>query len=121
MQLSFWRAAVVGTLVGLLSVSGSELRMLARGQQQPPPVKVPDPQAPSVKEQKEKEKQPQAEFGISVDVPLVNLEVVATDQSGNPITGLKKGNFQVLEDGVAQQVTNFAPTEAAITTVLLLE
>ncbi|NDQ58303.1 MAG: VWA domain-containing protein [Acidipila sp.] len=121
MRLSFWRASVLGILAGLLSVPGSELRTLARGRQQPPPVKVPEPQSPSVKEQNEKDKQPQAEFGISVDVPLVNLEVVATDQNGNPITGLKKANFRVLEDGTAQQVTNFAPTEAAITTVLMLE
>jgi VWFA-related protein len=122
MKMNFWRAAILGILVGMLSLPMSELRTLAWQQQQPPPtVKVPAPQPPSAKEQKEKDKQTQGEFGISVEVPLVNLEVVATDQNGNPITGFKKSNFRVYEDGVVQQVTNFAPTEASLTTVLLIE
>jgi VWFA-related protein len=122
MRMNFWRAVVLGILVGLLSLPMSELRTFAWQQQQPPPtVKVPAPQPPSAKEQKDKDKEPQGEFGISVEVPLVNLEVVATDQNGNPITGFKKSNFRVYEDGVVQQVTNFAPTEAALTTVLLVE
>ena len=122
MRLSLWRAAVLGVLAGLLSVPASELQTLARQQQQqPPPLKVPAPKPPSEKDQKDQSKEPAGGFGISIEVPLVNLEVVATDQNGNPITGLGKGNFRVFEDGVAQQVTNFAPTEAAITTVMLVE
>jgi VWFA-related protein len=121
MPLSFWRASVLGVLAGLLSLPMSELRSLALQQQQPPALKVPAQQAPPSKDQQGQSKEPQGEFGITVEVPLVNLEVVATDQNGNPITGLRKGNFRVLEDGVVQQVTNFAPTEAAITTVLLIE
>lgn len=123
MRMNFWRAAVLGLLVGLLSLPMTELRTLAwqQKQQQPPPLNVPAPKPPTAKDQKDQSKEPQGEFGISVEVPLVNLEVVATDQSGNPITGFKKGNFRVYEDGVVQQVTNFAPSEAAITTVLLVE
>src|ERR1700693_6373309 len=121
MRINVWRASVLGILVGLLSLPMSELRTFARQQQPPPPLKVPAQQAPTSKDQKDQSKVPQGEFGITVEVPLVNLEVVATDQDGNPITGLRKANFRVLEDGVVQQVTNFAPTEAAITTVLLME
>lgn len=121
MRMNLWRASVLGILVGLLSLPMSELRTLARQQPPPSPLKVPAQQAPTTKDQKNQSKEPQGEFGITVEVPLVNLEVVATDQNGNPITGLRKGNFRVYEDGVVQQVTNFAPTEAAITSVLLIE
>jgi VWFA-related protein len=121
MRMNVWRASVLGILVGLLSLPMSELRTLAWQQQPPPPLKVPAQQAPAPTDKKDQSKIPQGEFGITVEVPLVNLEVVATDQNGNPITGFKKSNFRVYEDGVVQQVTNFAPTEAAITTVLLME
>ncbi len=64
---------------------------------------------------------PQAGVTIAVDVPIVTLEVVATTQHGDIIPGLKKENFRILDDGVPQTITNFAPTDAPITMVLLLE
>src|SRR5258708_6779564 len=64
---------------------------------------------------------PQAGVTIAVDVPIVTLDVVATTQHGDIIPGLKKENFRVLDDGVPQTITNFAPTEAPITMVLLME
>jgi len=64
---------------------------------------------------------PQSQVSISVDVPIVTLDVVATTQHGDLIPNLKKENFRVLDEGVPQAITNFAPTEAPITTVLLLE
>src|SRR6266849_9323943 len=64
---------------------------------------------------------PQAGVTIAVDVPIVTVDVVATTQRGDIIPGLKKENFRILDDGVPQTVTNFAPTEAPITMVLLLE
>jgi VWFA-related protein len=75
---------------------------------------------------KNKDKQtPQAQttpgFSISVTVPVVSLDVVVTDNNGNYLTDLKKENFRVNEDGAVQSITNFAPSEAPITIVLLLE
>jgi len=64
---------------------------------------------------------PQSDVSISVDVPVVTLDVVAATQHGDLIPNLKKENFRVLDEGVPQAITNFAPTEAPITTVLLLE
>ncbi|HKW35403.1 MAG TPA: VWA domain-containing protein [Candidatus Acidoferrum sp.] len=64
---------------------------------------------------------PQSGVSISVDVPVVTLDVVATTQHGDLIPNLKKENFRVFDEGVPQAITNFAPTEAPITTVLLLE
>src|SRR5580692_2126028 len=64
---------------------------------------------------------PQAGVTIAVEVPIVTLDVVATTQHGDILTGLKKENFRVTDDGVPQTITNFAPTEAPITTVMLIE
>src|SRR5207302_1730302 len=80
-------------------------------QQNPAP-----PAAPSMAQQP-----PQAGVTIAVDVPIVTLDVVATTQHGDIIPGLKKENFRVLDEGVPQTITNFAPTDAPITMVLLLE
>jgi VWFA-related protein len=60
-------------------------------------------------------------FSISVTVPVVNVDVVVTDNNGNYLRDLKKENFRISEDGTVQTITNFAPSEAPITIVLLLE
>jgi VWFA-related protein len=60
-------------------------------------------------------------FSISVTVPVVNLDVVVTDNNGTYLRDLKKENFRVTEDGTVQTISNFAPSEAPITIVLLLE
>jgi VWFA-related protein len=38
---------------------------------------------------------------------LVLFDVVVTDRAGNPVTGLAKEDFQVSEDGEAQQIASF--------------
>jgi VWFA-related protein len=77
----------------------------------PKPATTP-PQAPAP---------PQAGVTIAVDVPIVTLDVVATTQHGDILTGLKKENFRILDDGVPQTVTNFAPTDAPITMVVVMQ
>ena len=54
-------------------------------------------------------------------MPVVSVDVVVTDNNGNYLTGLKKENFRITEDGAVQTITNFAPSDAPITIVLLLE
>lgn len=59
---------------------------------------------------------------IKIDAALTNVEVTVTDKkSGGIYQGLKAGNFAVYEDGVLQQITNFAALEAPITLVMVLE
>src|SRR6266853_2679410 len=60
-------------------------------------------------------------FSISVTVPVVSVDVVVTDNNGNYLKDLKRENFRISEDGTVQTITNFAPSEAPITIVLLLE
>src|SRR5258707_2540264 len=87
-----------------------------RGSPPPPQQTPPPPTAPTTAQPP-----PQAGVTIAVDVPIVTLDVVATTQHGDIIPGLKKENFRILDDGVPQTITNFSPTEAPITMVLLLE
>ena len=79
--------------------------------------------APSVapKQGPPQQKPPDAGVTISVEVPVVTLDVIATTQHGDLIPGLKKENFRVLEDGQPQAITNFGPTDAPITMVVLME
>jgi VWFA-related protein len=50
-------------------------------------------------------------FFETVDVNLVNVEVFVTDKKGNPITGLTKDDFEILEEGRPVQITNFFTVE----------
>jgi Ca-activated chloride channel homolog len=67
------------------------------------------------------EDRPQGKTAISVAVDLVNLQVLVTDPKNNVITGLEPANFTIYEDNVKQEITNFAPIEADITVVMLVE
>ena len=43
----------------------------------------------------------------TVDVRVINVDVVVTDRKGNPITGLKREDFIIYENGKPQRVSNF--------------
>ena len=52
--------------------------------------------------------EPAAEsFGETIQVSVVNLDVFVTDKQGKPITGLRKEDFQVFEDGKPVEISNF--------------
>jgi VWFA-related protein len=56
-----------------------------------------------------------------IDATLVNVDVMVTDDDGHVLTGLKRGNFRILDNGTPQKVVDFAPTSAPITIVVLME
>lgn len=60
-------------------------------------------------------------YTLKVDATLVNVDVLVTDEDGRVLTGLKQGNFRILDNGVPQQILSFSPTSAPITIVMLLE
>src|SRR5438477_240261 len=76
---------------------------LPPGADRPPAGKEQLPQAPS----------------LSIDVDVISFDVVVTDQSGNPISGLEKTHFRIFDDDVEQTVSNFSPTDAPLTVVIL--
>ena len=116
---------LLGVLAAALALPLAENSAFAQAPSGPQGGAPPPPQQQQKPEQTQSatpaQQPPQAGVTIAVDVPIVTLDVVATTQHGDIIPGLKKENFRIFDDGVPQTITNFAPTEAPITTVMLLE
>jgi len=60
-------------------------------------------------------------FSLKVDVDLVILSVAVTDEKGANVTSLRKEDFEVYEDDVKQEVSDFLPVEAPFNLVLALD
>ncbi len=74
------------------------------------------------KRQEEEKKAIPGEGVITVDTDIVNVDaVVLNKKTGQIITGLKKENFGIFEDGVKQNISSFTTPEAPITVTLVLE
>lgn len=58
---------------------------------------------------------------IRVDTNLVTTPVSVLDRSGRFIPGLKKKDFKIFENGVAQNITYFASEEQPFTVVLMID
>jgi VWFA-related protein len=80
------------------------------------PTPPPAPAEPKVKN-------PNGEtYSLRVDVPIVNLDVnVILDKTHQFVPGLKPNNFEILEDGVPQKISNVRIAQTPITAVMLLE
>jgi Ca-activated chloride channel homolog len=79
-----------------------------------------DPDNPQKQETKVEKSLPPSTITIGTDV--VNVEaVVYNKKTGGVIQGLKKEHFEIYEDGIKQDIENFATPEAPVTMVLLLE
>lgn len=52
----------------------------------------------------------------SVEVKVINVDVVVTDRKGNPVTGLTKDDFEILENGVPKTISNFYEVQPRATT-----
>ena len=115
--------AIAAMFVGVLLVQGAQ----TQGPKKDAGNKVPIPDTPAIPAPMDKNGPPQKSDRLpttdtlSIDVDLVNVDVVVTDQSGNPVTGLEKNNFKVFDDNVEQNVTNFSPTDSPLTVVVLVE
>jgi VWFA-related protein len=80
----------------------------------------PPKKGPPVKNAPDQDK-PKGQTAISVSVDLVNLQVLVTDKKGNIITGLQPDHFTIYEDNVKQEISHFAPIDAGITAVMLVD
>jgi VWFA-related protein len=119
-------------LVAALGVPASYLAARTRqpeqqeGPTKPTPAQQPGaaPKAPTGQQQPEQAGQPQSQapqVSIAVQSNVVNIDAVVQDSDGNLLTGLKKQNFRVLDDNQPQQISNFSPSDAPITIVVLME
>jgi len=114
-------------ITALIAVLGVPPEVFSARAQQEGPTKPPQqqtvPPTPPSGQQQDQQKQtiPPPQSQISSVSNLVNIDAVVTDQDGDILTDLKRENFRVLDEGQPQQITNFAPTEAPITIVILME
>jgi len=58
---------------------------------------------------------------IKVDTDLVTIPVSVIDRDGRFVTGLRKQDFKIFENGVEQKIDSFTTTEQPFTVVLLLD
>lgn len=58
---------------------------------------------------------------LKVNTQLIEVPLVVTDKSGNPLRSLKQSNFVVYEDGKKQEITEFTTTKAPFEVALLLD
>ncbi len=59
---------------------------------------------------------------VKIETNVVNIEaVVFNKKTGQIITGLKKEQFQIYEEGVKKDISNFATPDSPITVTLVLE
>src|SRR5690348_2177380 len=80
---------------------------------------APQQQGPVKPPQAQQQQQPQ--YSLTIQWQVVQVNTVVTDQDGNIVTGLKKENFRVTDNGQPQQIANFEPNDAPITMVILLD
>jgi VWFA-related protein len=100
--------------------SGRKAPEKARTTQPPAPGGQPaqNPNEPVPPPVTDKDLQDAVQLGVNV----VNVEtVVYNKKSGAIYENLKAQNFEVYEDGVKQEITNFIPTQGPMTVVMLIE
>jgi VWFA-related protein len=62
---------------------------------------------------------PSPSFGESIEVRVVNVDVMVTDRNGKPATGLTKDDFELFEAGKKLEITNFAQMNGSSHTATL--
>jgi Ca-activated chloride channel family protein len=133
MKISFTRRAAALALA-LVSLASSAAPALSQSRRTPPqePQKKntrPDETRPTEPQQQtEPTAEPvpadavKSDEVVKVSSNIVQIEAVVINKKSKQImTGLKKENFAVFEDGVQKDVTNFATPDAPITVSVVLE
>ncbi|HZS04079.1 MAG TPA: VWA domain-containing protein [Blastocatellia bacterium] len=128
--------AVIQTLILILAATsfGSLInnqayaqagRRSSEGNQKKNPNASGDPEQERKRQDKELEKQVDKSIDpgqIKIGTEIVNVEaVVYNKKTGAILQGLKKENFEIYEDGIKQEIENFATPEAPLTLAMVLE
>jgi Ca-activated chloride channel family protein len=58
---------------------------------------------------------------ISLDVHLVSLDVTVVDSQGKSVSDRSRDDFEILEDGVPQNIRNFTPVNSPYNVLFLLD
>ena len=86
------------------------------------PLPLPAPQNPPARSA-QAEQDPPGETGTRIrrEVNLVLVEATVKDKSGRVVDGLVQDDFQVYENGVAQQVTHFSRDELPLAVAVVVD
>ncbi len=123
---------ILALSLSLVLGATASLTVFAQSRRQPPTSNQKKNKRPpdGPKQEGEKEEElpndivgrPQDAETIKVTTAVVNVDATVYDKKSKQIiTGLKKENFAIFEDGVKKEITNFATPEAPITVVMVLE
>ena len=74
-----------------------------------------------IRSQSTGQNQEQRQYTIRTTARLVLLDVSVKDASGGLVAGLNKENFEVRENGVVQQITQFAHADIPVTAGLVVD
>ncbi len=109
------RAVLIPTAILSLLATGS----LAPGQPpSQPPTQPPPVERPTTTE---REATLGERFSFVVRVPSVTLDIVVADERGRFVTGLGEDDFEILEDGIPQEINYFTADLTPVTSLLLLD
>jgi len=66
-------------------------------------------------------KEDTADATFQAETNVVNVDVQVIDPHGNPIPGITRDKFRILEDNVPQTLTQFSTSEAPMTVAMVIE
>ena len=99
-------------------MSGQQPSRQQNPAQQPPPPRAPLPQ-------EQVPNPPPANSDdsgtIKIDTTLVSIPVSVLDRDGKYVPNLTKRDFQLFEDGIEQEISDFGPVEVPFHVVLMLD
>lgn len=136
MQSSFPRKIFIFLVLAIVFSLGLSSIVFAQSRPQRPKQtnkkknQRPTPKTPEQIKQEEEDRKLQEEIRnaetddevLDIKTNLVSVDaVVYNKKSGQIITGLKKENFAIFENGKKQEITNFSVPESPITVTLLIE
>jgi Ca-activated chloride channel homolog len=133
MRSLFVRRLLVLTAVCslLLSVTPGRMLVSAQSRRQPPTTPQKKNQRPGEEKKPDDQQEqlppdifnkPQEGEIVKVAANLVNVEAtVINKKTKQLVTGLKKENFAIFEDGVKQEITNFGTPEAKMNVAVVME
>jgi VWFA-related protein len=103
------------TLVAIVLLLAGAIAVAQQGPRKDTGANVPLPPGPEIPKDAIKGKP------LSVDVDVVDVDVVVVDKNGSLIKGLNKSDFKVFDDNVEQTITGFTSTETPLTVVIMFE
>lgn len=129
-RLSLLLAFALVVLIGAPAAADAQSRPQRPAKGNEKKNQRPTPKTPEELRKEEEERKLQEEIRnaerddeeLRIKTNIVNIDTVVYDKkSGQIITGLKKENFAVFEDGKKQEITNFSMPDSPITVTLVVE